>query len=638
MDSPFRLIQRLIGKVLFELRPSSFSSRYLASGLYVNHQPGSRFDYRWSGGITLANKLHEQPQPWIQQVSERVDHLRQTDAEFAGLTDEIELSPKGFLNLRLADRYLHDAIQASATSHVGDLSRPTLAPVPAADRRRVLIDFASPNYAKELHVGHFRSIVQGECLSRILEALGHDVLRLSHVGDFGTPIGLVIAHLAETLPADASAAQVLSASMSDIYLAAKLRASKDPAFADLAHQFCHILQLQLTHLPPTVESHHDISSSSSTFSSLVSNLQFPENARHALSLRSPAWIFQTWRDICLVSRRSFDEIAAKLDVRVQERGESFYASRIPAVMGDLVSQGLVQPSQGALVAFLDDAAVNSPMLVQKSDGAYLYSTTDLACFRQRVQEEQRDWLVYVTDASQRPHFKAVFELCRRAGYYDPQRVRVDHVGFGVVRSGADQKKISSRDGTAKDKLLHGLIDDAVRAAAERSPAELSAEAVFSLGASALRYFDLSHQNWKDYTFDPERMFSWKGNTSSYIMYAFTRASSIIRNFEAAGSGAADLDGAQSALFTAPSERALAFKLVTLRDSLHAVEYDLSPHHLCEHLYDIATLFHAFYENCPVIEADSSQVRSTRLFLCYATRNILKDGLYLLGINRPTDKM
>ena len=632
LRSPYRLVQELIGKALPVLPGADDVIKHdaPASGVHASHQTAAEHDYHWSGGISLAARLKMPVSELAKRVQARIAEISGAASERGGLGPRVAVAAtdKGFLCVRLGGDFLAAATSRAALSHLseggraGASSYPLIAPLPEPGRRRIVLDFASPNYAKELHVGHFRSIVHGECLSRVLETLGHSVLRLSHVGDFGTPIGLVLAHLADATEAPPMPIGQLRVALPEIYLAAKNRAQEDKAFAKLAHDYCAALQRRLAYPQ-----------------------EGPSRAADPALPRDHEWVLETWKNICQVSRQSFDEIAASLNVTVRERGESFYAPLIPDTIRDLTEKGLVRETEGALAAFFEDPAFKAPFLVQKSDGAYLYSTTDVACLRQRISEEGADWLIYVTDASQKPHFKQVFELCKRAGYYDPEKVRIDHVGFGLVRAGEDRKKISSRDGTKREQMLLGLLGEAIEAAVQRCPEGLSPESVATLGVSALRYFDLSHQNWKDYVFDTERMFSWKGNTSSYIMYAYTRASSIIRRFEADSRDAAaelhsdqSLAGAELLSVTGSHERALAIKLVSIGDALHAIEYDLSPHHLCEHLYGIAALFHQFYQSCQVLDAPSASLRINRLLLCYATRNVLRQGMYLLGINNPTDRM
>lgn len=479
----------------------------------------------------------------------------------------------------------------------------------------MIVDFASPNYAKELHVGHFRSIVQGEAISRVLEALGYSVMRLSHVGDFGTPIGLVMAAIRERQrrqdPSD-FAAWVQSLPLSDIYVEAKQRSNDDPAFRALSLAYCNRLQRYLTRQTGDEDNEE------------AEEMNFTVDC---------------WHQICINSRKGFDEIAASLDITVHERGESFYAPMLRGIVEDLQAQSLVRESKGALLAFLDHPTFK-PFLIRKSDGSFLYATTDLACLRQRVQEEQADWIVYVTDASQKPHFRSVFELAAQAGYYDPQEVRVDHVGFGLVRIGEDRKKVSSRDGSGKDVTLQSLLHAAVEAATARSPPSLDPKFIQSLGYSAVRYFDLSHQYFRDYTFDLDHIFSWKGNTCSYITYALARATAILS--KAAQEGIALPSAPEISrlpiILDTQWESQLAHIIITLPDTLYIIESDLSLHHLCEHLHDIANSFHMFYQNCPVIDCPDPVLRSSRLVLCQAVIKTLRHGLHLLGINEPAERM
>lgn len=605
----------LVGPTASILRQIGAEAPLAITNVFRSTRDRDQVDYVWAGLLGHSKKLQRKPEDVGRELIGLLESRSEALGESHPLFSRLSISSHGHLQVKLSSRYLFASLRAIAEHQASYSPSVSLFAKDKSHSRRTIVDFASPNYAKLLHVGHFRSIVQGESISRILEALGHQVNRLSHVGDFGTPIGLVIASLANRYGEGATIERFEELPLSDIYTAAKQQAKSDEDFLQQALHYCSLLQLRLASAPT-----------------------------HELSLEDMAsleWAFQIWLKICEVSRRSFDAIAEQLDISVTERGESFYAPLIAPIIEDLAARSLVQSSQGALVAFLDDPVIRAPMLVRKKDNSYLYATTDIACLKQRVDVEQAEWIVYITDLSQRPHFQAVFELARRAGYL-PAHVRVDHVGLGLVRTGDDKKKVSSRDGVGKDATLQSLLRAAVDAAKARSPPDLAESSVATLGLSALRYFDLSHHNNKDYVFSTENMLSWKGNTSSYIMYAYTRASAILRNLGGDTPKLVSFDTVQAPAsartLDSQHERELALQLISVGDSLLKIETSLSPHVLCEHLYEIATAFHVFYSNCPVLDCPDADQRLTRLLLVQATVQMLRQGFYLLGINDPTERM
>jgi arginyl-tRNA synthetase len=487
----------------------------------------------------------------------------------------------GFVNFRIDDGYL--ARLAAAVSR--DPRRGVCA---AADPRRVVVDYSGPNVAKDMHVGHLRSTVIGDAIARVLEFQGHEVVRQNHLGDWGTQFGMLIEHLLE----QGTALEGNAIDLTACYRDASARDAADPAFAERARR--RVVALQSGD---------------------------PESRG-------------TWSRLVAASAGHFQGIYDRLGVRLAAddiRGESFYNDRLAAVVADLRAIGLARESEGALCVFLDGFRTKEaeplPLIVQKRDGGYLYATTDLAALRYRVAELGARRLVYVTDARQRQHFQMVFATARAAGWA-PDGVALEHVVFGSVL-GEDGRPFRTRAGETVG--LAALLDEAEERAsaivAEKNPeldADERAEVARAVGIGAIKYADLASDRVKDYVFGWDRMLAMDGNTAPYLQYAYARIRSIFRK--------AGLDRAPAAdvVLAEPAERALVLVCLQLDATIDAVGRTLEPHRLCGFLYDVATAFSTFYEECPVLTA-APPLRESRLVLADLAAGTLATGLDLLGI-------
>ncbi len=539
-------------------------------------------DYQSNVSLPLAKKIGQQPRAIAAAIVEKLD--------VSDICESPEIAGPGFINLRLKTAYLEGQINAmQADSRLG---------IPLTDTpQREIVDFSSPNIAKEMHVGHLRSTIIGDCIARILEFRGHDVLRLNHVGDWGTQFGMLITYLREVYPEALTTANALDiGDLVSFYKKAKQRFDADPAFQETARQ--EVVRLQAG----------------------------AEDTIHA------------WNLLCEQSRQEFQVIYDLLDIKVTERGESFYNPLLSAVIADLSTSGLLEENQGAKVVFLEGFTNREgeplPVIIQKSDGGYNYATTDFAALRYRIQSDKAKRIIYVTDSGQANHFAGVFQVARRAGWI-PEDVEIVHVPFGLVL-GEDGKKFKTRSGDTV--RLRDLLDEAVsRARAdldirlqeegrEEIP-EFVANVAEVVGISAVKYADLSQNRTSDYKFSFDKMLSLKGNTAPYMLYAYVRTQGIAR------SGNIDFTqlGADAKItLQSEAEFTLAKHLLQLGEVIGAVEVELLPHRLCDYLYQLSDKFNKFYENCPVLKS-SEPMRTSRLALCDVTARTLKLGLSLLGI-------
>ncbi len=463
---------------------------------------------------------------------------------------------------------------------------------------QVLVDYASPNMCKELHVGHLRSAVLGESLSRILEYIGHHVERVSHVGDFGTPIGLVLAQAIDT-GASFTKDPTLFASpseLSHLYVQAKKRSDSDVMFAKRAQEL--VVQLQ-----------------------------------RKIGVDSNDLLVQMYNSLCTTSRISFNQIYKKLNITgLKEQGESFYANMLAQVVKELKDKNIAVEDHGATCIFVP--GFKAPFIIEKSDGGYLYATTDLAALQYRIKQGKQ-WIIYVTDESQKQHFQQLFKVAMNTNWLDPPcTARLDHIGFGVVK-GSDGHKLSSRDGTPLTLL--GLLDDSVKEAArvlqeqrQRGNSLVSSDEegpiTEAIAYNAIKYFDLCHP--RDYVFSFQQMLSMKGNTAVYLLYAITRINSL----KAKRSGSSSFAWKEPPVLHTEEEQLLAKSIIHYHDTIKLVERTLSPHYLCEYLYDVASKFHLFYDKCRII---GDPLEESRVQLCIAVEKILHNGVQLLGLKTIT---
>ena len=539
-------------------------------------------DYQSNVALPLAKQLKQQPRDLATKI---VAHL-----DVGQMCEPPEIAGPGFINFTLKPSYISAQIQAhQANPRLG------IAPVPVP--QQVVVDFSSPNIAKEMHVGHLRSTIIGDCIARILEFQGHKVLRLNHVGDWGTQFGMLITYLGEAFPQALTQSDVLElGDLVAFYKQAKQRFDDDPVFQATARQT--VVQLQAGEPKST----------------------------------------QAWQLLCDQSRREFEQIYQRLQIELTERGESFYNPLLPQVVTDLDELELLVEDQGAQCVFLEGftnkAGDPQPLIVQKSDGGYNYATTDLAALRYRIQQDQAQRIIYVTDAGQSNHFAQVLQVANRAGWI-PAGVDVVHVPFGLVQ-GEDGKKLKTRSG--ETVRLRDLLDEAVARAQSDLLTRLEAEGRTEtedfieevarvIGMGAVKYADLSQNRTSNYMFSYDKMLSLQGNTAPYLIYAYVRIQGISRK------GKIDFSQLQDQgqlLLQADAELVLAKHLLQLGDVLEQVAVDLLPNRLCQYLFELSQKFNQFYDRCPVLSAEEP-ARVSRLVLCDLTARTLKLGLSLLGI-------
>ncbi len=540
-------------------------------------------DYQANFAMGLSKKLGQAPRQIAQQVLDKLD--------ISDLCETPEIAGPGFINLALKPRYLESCLAAmQGDDRLG---------IPRTDKpERAIVDYPSPNIAKEMHVGHLRPAVIGECFARILEFQGHDVLKLSHVGDWGTPFGMLIAHLQSAYPEALNAVDLDLGSLATFYKEAKVRFDTDEAFQSNARQAVVLLQ-----------------------------------AGDATTLKA-------WEIVCALSKRSYRRIYDLMGVAgdIVDRGESFYNPYLAAVVTDLKATGLLIEDQGAQCVFLEGFTNKEgkplPMIVQKSDGGYNYATTDLAAIRYRITQDQATRLIYTTDVGQTNHFIQVFQVTKRAGWV-PDSVKLEHAPFGLVL-GADGKRIRTRAGETVP--LQSLLDEAVdrtridlrkRIDDEEGRTETPEwidHVAEVIGIGAVKYADLSQNRNSNYIFDYDKMLALQGNTAPYMLYVYARVQSILRK--------GDVSLAQKSgtiALTAPEEITLAKHLLQLEDTINEVARDLLPNRLAQYLFELAQKYNVFFENCPVLKAEA-EVKTSRLGLCDLTARTLELGLNLLGIS------
>jgi arginyl-tRNA synthetase len=581
-------------------------------------------DFQANGALALAKPLGLKPRA----IAEQIAACLQADPAFTALCLEPEIAGPGFLNLRLRP----EALAAELAARLADprLGVPLAGTAAAAlasaacegeasgeaglltPSDPVIVDFSSPNIAKEMHVGHLRSTIIGDALARVLEFRGHQVLRLNHVGDWGTQFGMLITHLKQVAPQALTTADAVDlGDLVAFYRQAKARFDADETFQSTARE--EVVRLQ---------------------------------GGDPVSRRA-------WQLLCEQSRREFQAIYDRLDIRLAERGESFYNPYLEAVVADLDAAGLLVLDEGAQCVFLEGVSGKEgkplPVIVQKSDGGFNYATTDLAAIRYRFAAppagDGARRVIYVTDAGQASHFAGVFQVARRAGWI-PAEARLEHVPFGLVQ-GEDGKKLKTRSGDTV--RLKDLLDEAVerceadlrRRLAEEGRAE-SEEFIHhvatTVGLAAVKYADLSSNRTTNYQFSFDRMLALQGNTAPYLLYAVVRIAGIVRK---GGDGAeTNIQGRQplaastaesvSLHYSEPQEWALVRQLLDFDAVIAAVEDELLPNRLCSYLFELSQVFNRFYDQVPVLKAPPA-ARASRLALCRLTADTLKLGLGLLGI-------
>ncbi|WP_318385859.1 arginine--tRNA ligase [Enterobacter sp.] len=534
-------------------------------------------DYQANGVMAVAKKLGMPPR----QVAELVlSHL-----DLNGIASKVEIAGPGFINIFLEPAFLANHVnQALASDRLG-VSQP--------EPQTVVIDYSAPNVAKEMHVGHLRSTIIGDASVRTLEFLGHKVIRANHVGDWGTQFGMLIAFL--ELKQQENAGEMALADLEEFYRAAKAHYDEDAAFAERARNY--VVKLQ----------------------------------------GGDEYCREMWRKLVDITMTQNQLTYNRLNVtltRDDVMGESLYNPMLAGIVADLKAQGLAVESEGATVVFLDEYKnkEGDPMgvIIQKKDGGYLYTTTDIACAKYRFETLHADRVLYYIDSRQHQHLMQAWTIVRKAGYV-PDSVPLEHHMFGMML-GKDGKPFKTRaGGTVKlADLLDEALERARRLVAEKNPdmpADELEKLANAVGIGAVKYADLSKSRTTDYVFDWDNMLAFEGNTAPYMQYAYTRVLSVFRK--------AGLD--ESALSEAPviltedREVQLAARLLQFEETLTVVAREGTPHVMCAYLYDLAGLFSGFYEHCPILSAEDDATRQSRLKLALLTAKTLKQGLDTLGI-------
>jgi arginyl-tRNA synthetase len=550
-------------------------------------RPSSFADFQSNAALPLAKALGQAPRDIAAEV---IGHL-----DVGDVSEPPTVSGPGFINFKLRN----DWIGAQAT-RVG--TDPRLGVPVAANPQTVIVEYSSPNIAKEMHVGHLRTTIVGDAIARVLEFAGHNVIRDNHVGDWGTQFGMLIEYLFE-IGEDAPEAQLLRTDPNTFYQSARVKFDSDAGFKERAQK--RVVKLQSGNDPATQ---------------------------------------RLWDEMMELSRQYLNDVYGLLKVTLTDddiRGESFYNDLLPGVVDDLTAKGLAVESDGALVVFppgftgRDGAQL--PVIVRKRDGGYNYSTTDLATIRYRVDKVNCDRAIYVVGSDQTLHFRMVFAVARLAGWL-PQDAQYEHASIGMVQ-GADGGRLRTRAGdTVKlgDLLSEGIeqaraVLDEIEGLDESTKDEIAQD----VGIGAIKYADLSTARESAYIFDWNRMLALRGNTGPYLQYATARIRSIFRR--------AGLDPAvflnpgalqASIVVTEEAERNLALQLLGFGAAVQQVAETAEPHRLCGYVFETASLFTAFYEQCPVLKADNKATRESRLALCAATLRVLTAGLGLLGVPLP----
>ncbi|EPY6166001.1 arginine--tRNA ligase [Salmonella enterica subsp. enterica] len=534
-------------------------------------------DYQANGMMAVAKKLGMAPRQLAEQV---LTHL-----DLSGIASKVEIAGPGFINIFLEPAFLAEQVQQALPSERLGVSQPT--------RQTIVVDYSAPNVAKEMHVGHLRSTIIGDAAVRTLEFLGHHVIRANHVGDWGTQFGMLIAWLEKQQQENAG--DMALADLEGFYRDAKKHYDEDEAFAERARNY--VVKLQ----------------------------------------SGDTYFREMWRklvDITMTQNQiTYDRLNVTL-TRDDVMGESLYNPMLPGIVADLKAKGLAVESEGATVVFLDEFKnkEGDPMgvIIQKKDGGYLYTTTDIACAKYRYETLHADRVLYYIDSRQHQHLMQAWTIVRKAGYV-PDSVPLEHHMFGMML-GKDGKPFKTRaGGTVKlADLLDEALERARRLVAEKNP-DMSADELEKLanavGIGAVKYADLSKNRTTDYIFDWDNMLAFEGNTAPYMQYAYTRVLSVFRK--------ADID--EQALASAPviisedREAQLAARLLQFEETLTVVAREGTPHVMCAYLYDVAGLFSGFYEHCPILSAENDAVRNSRLKLAQLTAKTLKLGLDTLGI-------
>lgn len=551
-------------------------------------RPSQFADFQCNAAMGLAKRLGRKPRDIAADILAAVD--------LSDMAETPEIAGPGFLNIRLrTDWVAAQAAELAADARLG---------VPAPEHPdTVVLDYSAPNVAKEMHVGHLRTTVVGDSIARTLEKLGHTVVRQNHIGDWGTPFGMLIEHLLE-VGEDSAEAELLKTDPNAFYQAARAKFDASEAAADGASGFAARARRR------------------------VATLQSGD----AESLR-------IWRHLVGLSKEYFHRIYEMLDVTLTDEdlaGESTYNDQLETTCNDLEAAGIARISDGALCVFPEGFTGRDeqplPLIIRKSDGGYGYATTDLTAIRHRVRDLGADRIAYVVGTAQELHFRMVFATAREAGWL-PDEVEATHVKIGSVL-GEDGKILRTRSGASL--RLMALLEEAVakaRTVIDELRPDLSDEEreqiAHAIGIGGVKYADLSTAHDSDYTFDLDRMLALTGNTAPYLQYAVARIRSIGRRAETAG-----VTAAAAPLVVNDAERALALQLLEFGPVLASVGAEYEPHRLCAYLFSLAQAFTAFYDASPILKEDDAEVRAGRLALAQLAERVLVEGLDALGVEAP----
>ncbi|MCE0494565.1 arginine--tRNA ligase [Vibrio salinus] len=536
-------------------------------------------DYQANGVMGVAKKLGTNPREFAQKVLDELD--------LSNIASKTEIAGPGFINIFLND----DFLAQQAESALDDSRLGVAKEVP----QTIVADYSAPNVAKEMHVGHLRSTIIGDAVVRTLEFLGHKVVRANHIGDWGTQFGMLIANLERVQQASPDSVSMELSDLEAFYRESKKLYDEDEVFAEKARNY--VVKLQ----------------------------------------SGDEFCAQMWKKLVDITmeqnQRNYDRLNVSL-TRDNVMGESMYNDMLPGIVADLKAKGLAEEDDGAQVVFLDEYKNKDgkPMgvIIQKRDGGFLYTTTDIACAKYRYETLGANRVLYFIDSRQHQHLMQAWTIVRKAGYI-PENVSLEHHAFGMML-GKDGKPFKTRaGGTVR---LAALLDEAEERASrlieEKNPelsAEEKAKIATTVAMAAVKYSDLSKHRTTDYVFDWDNMLAFEGNTAPYMQYAYTRVASI---FAKAGICMDNLEGA--IIINDEKEKALVAKLLQFEESVQSVAREGQPHLMCSYLFELAGQFSSFYEACPILVAETEALKQSRLKLAALTAKTIKQGLALLGIN------
>lgn len=578
-------------------------------------------DFQANAAMPLAKALGRNPREVAAGIVERL--------EIGDIAETPEVAGPGFINIRLRPEAIDAALEALDSAELG------FEPPTPETRLTIVVDLCGVNLAKQMHVGHIRATVIGDTLARLYERLGHTVYRQNHFGDWGLPIAMVTEAVKEGVEAGRIDLDSLGVDeLEELYRRAQADATPDRRGLAAVEKFG-------LGAKAAAELEEQVAGAEAS-------LARAKAALVALQSGDPEYR-RVWRRISEITLEDCFENCRRLHANVTAEataGESTYRKDLPEVVADLEARGVAEESQGALIIRLDEFGIREPVLIRKSDGGFLYATTDMAAIRRRVQEMGADKVIYAVDARQSLHFKQVFAACRKAGYAHKggpeggREAQLIHAAFGTIL-GEDNKPFRTRSG--ENVKLRDLLDEAVdraeQAVMAKNP-ELAPEerrkVAEAVGIGAIKYTDLSSDRIRDYVFSFDRMLAFEGNTGPYLLYALVRIHSIFR--KAGERFGAEMESHKEAFeVRVPEEKAIALKLLQYPGVVRSAAETCEPHRLCTYLFELATAFSAFFASCPVLQAETDEMRGARLRLCALTGRVLRDGLVTLGLT-PLERM